>query len=288
MNKKLFSIGEMARIFHLSVSSIRHYESRGLITPEYVDPDTGYRYYSPRQFEPFNTIRYLRALDMPLDEIDDFLHDREVDKIEEKLRRQKAIVAEKRQEFARIERKIDAQMHRLREAQSAPLGRIELVRVPACRIFWTDNRTTAQEPESLDLSVSRLAAAQAEATIFLGKVGFSISEEHLKEKRYDQYDGTFLLLDEADRFDGALLSLPETLCVRVRFRGHHLQSPEQYRRLEEFIHENHLQICGFSREIALIDYGITSDAEKFVTEICIPVGDEPITVLTAGWDNATI
>ena len=271
MNTKLFSIGEVARLFHLSVSSIRHYESRGLIAPEYVDPDTGYRYYSPRQFEPFNTIRYLRALDMPLDEIEDFLHNRELDKMEEKLRRQKAIVAEKQQELRRIEQKIDAQMRRLRVAQTAVLGRIEIVSMPPCRIFWTENRTTAQEPESFELSTSQLAAAQTEAIIFLGKVGFSISEEHLKARQYDQYDGAFLLLDEADRFDGAILALPETMCVRIRFRGHHLQSPEQYRRLEAFMQEQRLQICGFSREITLIDYGITNDTDKYVTEICIPV-----------------
>ena len=271
MNTKLFSIGEVARLFHLSVSSIRHYEGLGLITPEYVDPDTGYRYYSPRQFEPFNTIRYLRALDMPLDEIEDFLHNREVDKIEEKLRRQKAIVAEKQQELRRIEQKIDAQMHRLHAAQTADLGWIEIVQTPSCRIFQTENRTMPQEPESFELSTSQIAAAQTEAIIFLGKVGFSISEKRLKERQYDQYDGAFLLLDEADRFDGAILSLPETLCVRVRFRGHHLQSPEQYRRLEQFMREHHLQICGFSREITLIDYGFTNDTDKFVTEICIPV-----------------
>lgn len=35
--------------------------------------------------------------------------------------------------------------------------------------------------------------------------------------------------------------------------------------------EQRFQLCGFSREIALIDYGITNDTEKFVTEICIPV-----------------
>lgn len=271
MNTKLFSIGEVARLFHLSVSSIRHYESRGLIAPEYVDSETGYRYYSPRQFEPLNTIRYLRALDMPLNEIEDFLHNREVDKIEEKLCRQKAIVAEKQRELHRIEQKIDAQIHRLHAAQSADLGQIEIVRIPSCRIFQTENRTTAQEPESFELSTSRIAAAQTEAIIFLGKVGFSISEEHLKARQYDQYDGAFLLLDEADRFDGAILALPEPLCVRVRFRGHHLQSPEQYRRLEQFMREHHLQICGFSREITLIDYGFTNDTDKFVTEICIPV-----------------
>lgn len=271
MNRKLFSIGEISKLFHISVSSLRHYENIGLLAPTYISPDSGYRYYGTEQFEVLNTIRYLRALDMPLNEIEDFLHNREVGKMEEKLSRQKTIVAEKQQELARVERKIDAQMQRLRDAQSVALGYIELVNAPACRIFWTENHTTAQEPESLDLSTRSLTAAQTEAIMFLGKVGFSVSEEHLKEKQYDHYDGTFLLVDEADRFGGALLFLPEMPCVRVRFRGHHLQSPEQYRRLDRFIREHRLQICGFSREIALIDYGITNDTEKFVTEICIPV-----------------
>ena len=158
---KLFSIGDMARLFHLSVSSIRHYEAIGLIRPEYVDPETGYRYYSPRQFEPFNTIRYLRALDMPLCEIADFLHNREVDKIEQKLRRQKQAVAEKQRELARIERKIDAQLCRLHDAQTSALDKIELIRAPACRIFWTEEHITAQNPDDLELSTSRLEIGRA-------------------------------------------------------------------------------------------------------------------------------
>ena len=38
---KLFQIGEMARLFHLSVSSIRHYEQLGLLKPEYTDSRDG-------------------------------------------------------------------------------------------------------------------------------------------------------------------------------------------------------------------------------------------------------
>lgn len=81
----------------------------------------------------------------------------------------------------------------------------------------------------------------------------------------------FLLLDEADRFDGDAMRLPAAPCVRVHFRGHHLQSPEQYRRLAQYMQANGLEICGFSREITIIDQGLTSDTEKFVTEITIPV-----------------
>ena len=83
--QNLFSIGDVAKLFHLSVSSLRHYEDVGLITPEYTDPDSGYRYYGARQFEVLNSIRYLRALDMPLTEIADFLGNRDVERMEEKL-----------------------------------------------------------------------------------------------------------------------------------------------------------------------------------------------------------
>ena len=50
----------------------------------------------------------------------------------------------------------------------------------------------------------------------------------------------------------------------------HLQSPERYRRLMDCIRANGLQPDGFSREITLIDYGLTNDTEKFVTGITIP------------------
>lgn len=75
----------MAKMFHISVGSLRHYEQTGLLKPQYVDPETGYRYYSSNQFEALNTIRYLRALDMPLTQIADFLQNKDVDTIEEKL-----------------------------------------------------------------------------------------------------------------------------------------------------------------------------------------------------------
>lgn len=105
--EKLFSIGDVAKLFHLSVSSLRHYEDVGLLTPEYIDPDSGYRYYGARQFEVLNSIRYLRALDMPLLEIADFLSNREIERMEEKLQSQRRAVVEKQEELKRIERKIN-------------------------------------------------------------------------------------------------------------------------------------------------------------------------------------
>lgn len=266
-----FQIGEMAKMFHLSVSSIRHYEDLGLITPEYIDSDTGYRYYSPRQFEVFNAIRYLRALDMPLSEISDFLKNRDIDRIEEKLTQQKAAVIKKQAELERIRRKIDSRLDQLRDAKNSKLGTVELLNLPACRIYRLDESIQVHDYQDMELPTSKLAERQDEAVVFLGKVGISISAEHLEEGRFDEYDGIFLVLDDADNFVGETENLPETLCVRIRFRGSHPQSPEQYAQLISYIKEHNLVISGFSREITMIDYGITSDIEKFVTEISIPV-----------------
>ena len=176
---KLFQIGEMARLFHLSVSSIRHYEQLGLLKPEYTDPETGYRYYTPRQFEVFNTIRYLRALDMPLQEIADFLQNRDVDNIEKKLRQQMDAVVRKRQELQRIERKIDNRLRQIQDAQASELGRITLERTPVCRLFRLRESLRIREYQDMELPTSRLAQAQGEAVVFLGKVGVSVSRERL-------------------------------------------------------------------------------------------------------------
>ena len=104
--KNLFPIGEVSKLFHISVSSLRHYEHIGLLTPEYISSDSGYRYYGTEQFEVLNTIRYLRALDMPLAEIEDFLKNKDISRIEEKLLQQKHAVLKKQQELQDLKIKI--------------------------------------------------------------------------------------------------------------------------------------------------------------------------------------
>lgn len=65
--------------------------------------------------------------------------------------------------------------------------------------------------------------------------------------------------------------MPSEKCVCVRFKGSHEQAAEQYRKLLSYIRENNMTVNGYSREITIIDYGLTNDTEKFVTEIQIPV-----------------
>lgn len=258
-------------MFHLSVSSLRHYEKMGILIPEVTDPDTGYRYYSTRQFEPLNTIRYLRALDMPLNEIADFLQNRDLDKIEEKLKQQKEIVIQRELELKRVERKIENRLNQLTDARNSTLDVISLITADAYRLVWIEDTLTIREFVDMETPIRKLEQKQNEALIFLGKVGVGISPENLENGLYQQYNGIFLILDEEDQYEGKVIQVPQTLCVRVRFRGSHGEAPAQYGKLMDYIQKHHLKIIGFSREITMIDYGFTNDTDKFVTEISIPV-----------------
>lgn len=269
--ENLFPIGEVSKLFHISVSSLRHYENIGLLTPEYISPASGYRYYSTAQFEVLNTIRYLRALDMPLSQIGDFLKNRDIDRIEEKLQQQKQAVLKKQQELKRVEQKINHRLSWLQDAQSVPLDTVCLLESPECRIVWVDDPLKIDGSLDMEAPIRKLDQSQAEAVVFLGKVGLGISVEHLRSAQIQRYDGIFLVLDQEDIYTEKTLTLPKTLCVRLRFRGSHAEAPAQYRKLLDYIQAHAMSVSGFSREITLIDYGITNDTKKFVTEISIPV-----------------
>lgn len=78
-------------------------------------------------------------------------------------------------------------------------------------------------------------------------------------------------MDDEDDFEGTVKVLPAEKCVSVRFCGGHRDAAEYYRMLFAYIKEHGLQISGFSREVTMIDDGLTADREKFVTQIQIPV-----------------
>jgi DNA-binding transcriptional MerR regulator len=63
------TIGDFSRATHLSVKTLRHYHSFGLLTPAGVDAGTGYRRYTTGQIPTAQVIRRFRDLDMPLDQI---------------------------------------------------------------------------------------------------------------------------------------------------------------------------------------------------------------------------
>ena len=68
----LMPIGAFARIVGLTASALRFYDDAGILRPDHVDAQTGYRFYSDAQVAAAQRLRELRELGMPLSDVSRF------------------------------------------------------------------------------------------------------------------------------------------------------------------------------------------------------------------------
>ncbi|SFG43032.1 DNA-binding transcriptional regulator, MerR family [Lachnospiraceae bacterium C7] len=268
---KLFPIGEVAKMFNISVGTIRHYVALGMLTPEYVDPDSGYRYFSYRQFEVITTIRYLRRLNMSLEEISDFLKNRDVDKILALLEAQKETIYEKRHELDLLEEKITYQINLIKDAQTSTTNTVEIRTIPRQHVAWLKSNISPKKYYDLEPSIRQFQINETDPIVYMGKIGVGITKDHLLENKFDSYDLVFLTIAPGDTYHGNTDIWEKCTCACLRFHGTHVDAAPWYDKLVNYIKKNGYTIDGFAREITLIDDGITNDSKNFITEIQIPI-----------------
>ena len=105
MMQQYLSIGKMAELNRVSIPTLRLYDRTGLLKPAYVDPETGYRYYTLQQNARLDMIAYMKELGMSLAEIGDVLRREDLALIE-------SILAEKNEQ-------LHEQMRKLQERHDA-------------------------------------------------------------------------------------------------------------------------------------------------------------------------
>ena len=79
----MLKIGEFAKIFNVTIKTIRFYEEKELLKPCYIDKYSGYRYYDDENIKQMNQILYLKKLGFSLDEIKKYDEKLVKNKIEE-------------------------------------------------------------------------------------------------------------------------------------------------------------------------------------------------------------
>ncbi|MGO0058841.1 MerR family transcriptional regulator [Brevibacillus fluminis] len=265
----MFLIGEIARLFQIDIRTLRYYDEIGLFKPAHVDEHSGYRYYSIEQFEQLNTILYLKALAIPLKHVKQFLENRDVDRMLHLLEEQQRETEKRINDFKQIQKKIASRIAQIADATNRrELGKIREVELPERTIVRL--KQNIHKTDNLEMSIRLLEnSTNMKATIFLGKVGLSISLDNLRHRSFDQYDSLFVIVEnESYRMTEATEKiLPQGTYATIRFTGTHADAAPYYERLLDYMEEKGYAITDDAIEITLIDYGLTNDRSKFVTEI---------------------
>lgn len=64
-----YKIGDFSRLTNISIRTLRYYDEIGILKPEYVDPYSGYRYYTDKNLDEVKSITFLKQLSFSLEEI---------------------------------------------------------------------------------------------------------------------------------------------------------------------------------------------------------------------------
>ncbi len=116
----MLTIGEFSNICRVSTKTLRYYAEIGLILPDEINPENGYRYYSIEQLEKMLLINRLKDYCFSLEEIKSILDSEEqMDEVLfTALNKKKKEIAVKVQKFEDTMHRIDSDILNLRNGKS--------------------------------------------------------------------------------------------------------------------------------------------------------------------------
>lgn len=161
----MYKISDFATLSRVSAKMLRHYAARGLFTPAYTDPVSGYRYYRAEQLPRLNRLVVLKDLGFTLEQISDLLDaDLSLAQLHDALRQRRAEVAQRIAEEQQRLAALDRRLAQLVAAQPPPC---EVLLRPLPAVPVASARTiVADEPQLFALLATvegYVAAQQARA-----------------------------------------------------------------------------------------------------------------------------
>lgn len=118
----LLSIGELAKLRNVNVQSLRYYEKLGILVPVYINPESGYRYYSLEQIMILDTIILCIELGIPLKDLKNYVDDKGQLEFEHLLKDGRKLAKEKIRKIESNINSIDRTLQHI-NAQKTFLGR---------------------------------------------------------------------------------------------------------------------------------------------------------------------
>ncbi|MCD1161614.1 MerR family transcriptional regulator [Peribacillus frigoritolerans] len=272
--KEKLTIGEMAKLRGMTAETLRHYDRIDLFKPQYIDPNSGYRFYSIFQYEVLGTIKELRQLGMSTDEIKDYFNERNFSKSLDILKAKHADLVSKLNELTDLEENIRekivyldlvAREKELQTVMFREIGRRKLI---------TLNEKINNNLE-LCYGVIRLENMLAEKTPILAsnRLGILIQEADLRTKRFEEPSVIFVVAKSKEKIPKQYQRIvPAGLFACIRYNGELLWNrSESLSKIFDYLDEGGYQITGDALQIMHVDITITDKPNEITFEIQVPV-----------------
>ena len=265
----MLKIGEFARLSQVSMKTLRHYDTLGLLRPSRIDLENGYRLYDMEQLADMMRIQALKDCGFALEEIVQLLQTHDVKAIEsllsQRIAAQEAVVAE---EQARLQRLI-ARLKLLSSAEHSPHYDVALKRTEPLTLVGLRRCIPSREDIGA-LAETVLAHFERQALVPMGSpvhVYFEVESDHI-----DLFVGAPVIALPAaiadltcERFTGG----EQVACVV--HRGDYAAISQAYVALHLWLATSGYHLSGPCREIYHRNPNHTTDTDSYLTEIQLPI-----------------
>ncbi|MRH41484.1 MerR family transcriptional regulator [Aquibacillus halophilus] len=273
--KQRFRVGEVAKLFQLSASTLRYYDEVGIFQPKFTDPDSRYRYYSIEQFFVLDTIIFLKKNGFTINDIKQQLKQRTPENTKDLLERKLEEVEEERERLKKVSEKIQSKIATIEEGLSLRVN-------PSLVYRWFTERAIdyIYNDEPIDLGIESdalylkdledlsLAGVDYDG-FFTGDFGTIVDIDSLTKEGPVKYRAVFELLHNMEAIETSSLNAGLYACYP------HLGPYEKIKTSYSFVlkqleHDGYF-VAGDPLEIAMLDESVTQDKTAYITLIQIPV-----------------
>lgn len=248
LDVKKMTIGQMAKLNHISEQTLRLYDREGLLSPLYRDEKNGYRYYDIRQSAQLDTIQYMKALGMPLKEIKTHMKKWDMGRVKQLLRENRDAIDERIRELNLQKRAIERALDSYERYESAPPdGAIVLEYIPKRQMYVTSTSVNfydydIAEYEKILRNLKEDMAAHDISPFYFANAGTILRRENFM-KRHLYSTEVFVFVDREYVEEDLITVIPASpyLCIYCdKFE----KEKEYIDRLLATIEEKHYTITG--------------------------------------------
>lgn len=276
MEQNFFSIGEVSKICNVSRKALRYYDQIGLISPDYINEENGYRYYSEDTLLYVPVLKYYKQMGFKLEEMQGLFDD--------------VNFAGIRKWFPEKIGELTAEKRRLQESLISIQDWYQLIQEAQMVLRYQTCEISVKYFPEMDFCYM-----DQEFTYDYPPAVINIPWTNYLEEHGEEITGPVILHYDsfAEKMEGkchrvrimqqAVRPKPQSLIQRKRQRGmavcvYHIGSHEtidqEYERIREWAKKRGCHLAKDSYERFVTDYWSTKKTEEFVTEIMLPFEQE--------------
>lgn len=270
--QKTFKIGEIAKLFHVGVDSVRYYEKVGLLHP-IRDKENNYRLYTIDDVRIMNTIRELLDLGFSTEEILKFENNRNLDHVMAMLKKEEQVVADKIAALEKSRASIRGRLTALRENLARDCsGEVSMITLPERQCLMITESDMPDNMITYELAIATKNSDEKVSTI--GCCDCYTLDINSFNDEGDDYRTKNVFLYSPYLDLPCNHTLPAGDYLSVCYRGAFEQTKKLVPKMLRYARRHHLTVMGDPMEFCHIDRFETADSDEYLTEIQMPVSAE--------------